>query len=178
MKELSVKKKPFFIRQLLPVFLICSAAAIGGCDKTISEVFGSFGRNSADDQDTVKLNSDRKFYNDYLGISYVVPKGWWLYSVAVDNFSSSKGDIKDNITMDIDFGKFESFNYSNIWLTAFGNLEHSSQDNHLGFSLDARSIEGIHDISGFMNYFETVLFTPFSSGKTSVFTIHISCVLL
>jgi len=144
------------------VMLIC-LAVLAGCNKTINDVLESFGSNnsSGDENDgAVKLSKEIAYYNDYLGISYTIPRGWWLYEASGENLGESKGTITDDITMDIDYGKYESYAYSNIWLLSFGNLKESSQDNHLGFYLDAISLEGVNDMAGYMKYYETFMLEP------------------
>jgi len=145
--------------------LICPAF-LTGCNKTINEALSSLSGNKAESSDeteygnAVKLNKETKYYNDFLGISYVIPKGWWVYDLSGENFSEKKGDITGDVSMDIDYGMYEDYKYSNIWLASFGNLEKSTNDNHLGFSLDARSLEGVNDLSSFMKYFEIFMLEP------------------
>ena len=150
------------------VFLIFFLS-IAGCNKTINktinEALGSFGGRSDTTQDegfdddwkAVKLDKETTYFNDYLGFSYTVPKGWWLYAVNRDNFGESMGDITDDVSMDLYYKKFEDYSFSSASFIAFGNLETSEKENHLGFDLDARSLDGIHDVSGFMKYFEAFM---------------------
>ena len=143
-------RKTTFIFLMLVLFFT-------GCNKTINEVLESFGVNKPaedDEWNTVKLDREIRYYNDFLGFSYAIPKGWWLYAVNEETFSESKGDITDSVSMDIYFGKYRDYSYSGIWLITFGNLENPDLDNHLGFDLDARSLEGINDMQGYIKYFE------------------------
>ena len=151
------------IKKVLFVLLICTAC-LAGCNKTINDVLGSlrgtFDESPGEDWSAVKLNRDAAYYNDFLGISYTVPKGWWLYEASAENLDESKGVITDDILMELIYDNYEGYVSTNAWLMFFGNLEKSSQDNHLGFDLDARSLDGITDIAGFMKYFEIYMLEP------------------
>ena len=59
--------------------------------------------------------------------------------------------------MDILNLKFNEYNFSIAWLMAFGNLEISAMENHMGFDIDVRSLEGTNNLSGFMKYFEAYM---------------------
>lgn len=142
------------MRKVFFLFLLC-ITFFSGCVKNAEAP-----DETAEFPDAVKLSSEIKYFNDYLGISYTVPKGWWLYETSVENFAESTGDITDDISMDIGYGDYEDYTYSTAWLLSFGNLENSTQDNHLGFNLEASALEGINDISGFMEYSETFMLEP------------------
>jgi hypothetical protein len=107
-----------------------------------------------------RLVEDASYYNDFLGISYTVAKDWWIYDVNGKNFSSSKGGIKSDASMEIGHTNIDGRVNSQLWLISFANLITSSYDNHLGFNLDARSIRGVSDISDFMEYFEGFMLEP------------------
>ena len=145
------------------LLLVC-ITAFAGCKKAVNDVMNIFSGDKNDETeegwDAVKLNKDIIYYNDYLGISYIIPKGWWLYAVNEDNFGESKGDIGDAVSMDLINDNYENYIFSSAWLAAFGNLEKSSQDNHLGFDLDVRALDGINDMAGFMKYFEEFMLEP------------------
>ena len=121
------------------------------------DVFSGNSSASDEDWDAIKLNRETRYFNDFLGFSYAIPRGWWLYIANEENVGENKGDITDDVSMDIFFGSYGKYNYSTVWLLSFGNLEKSSQDNHLGFDIDARSVDGINDMSGFMKYFEAFM---------------------
>ena len=141
----------------MAILLICAVTALIGCNK-----------KTIDDWGVVKLNKETRYYNDYLGISYAIPRNWWLYEINEYNLSESKGDIIDDVAMDIDYGRYENYRYANVWFVAFGNLEESSHGSHLGFSLDARSLEGINDVPGFMEYFEMFMLEPADEEEYSL----------
>jgi len=151
------------MKRMALALLIC-AVSLAGCSKAASEiarVLSNRSQESGDeDPDAVKLGSDTTFYNDYLGVSYTVPKGWWLYDIDEDNFSETKGDISDPILMGTTFDEFNGQNYSLVWLINFGNLESSSRNNHLGFTLEARSLDGLGGMANLKRHFEDYMLEP------------------
>jgi len=159
------------MKRILPLMLIF-VIPLAGCSKAVREFANvlntsalnakanSISEEDEDSFDAVKLSRDTKYYNDYLGISYTVPKGWWCYDVDESNLSESRGETGDSILLDVDYGDFKNYSYSKIWLMSFGSLEKSTSDNHLGFSFVARSLNGINNISGFMKYYELYMLEP------------------
>jgi len=132
--------------------LLIFLAAFCGCKKP---------QISTDEHpNAARLAEDASYYNDYLGISYTIQKAWWIYDVNEKNFSRSKGGITSEVSMDIGHNNSDGRFHSQLWLLSFANLVTSSYDNHLGFNLDARSIRGVNDISGFMEYFEGFMLEP------------------
>ena len=160
----------------IAVLLISLAAwtvpVLTGCSKTVNDVLETFGSAGStgvnEEQDAVKLNKETRYYSDFLGVSFAVPKGWWLYEVDENNFSPSKGDTADEISLDMEYGDYEGYTYSLLWLMSFGNLENSGQDNHLGFHLDARALKGINNMAGYMKYFEIYMLEPTEDANYSL----------
>ena len=137
---------------------------LAGCSKTANDIPVFFGDGKTaestalnDEWKAVKIKKETRYYNDYLGFSYAIPKGWWLYNVNEENFGKSRGDITDDISMDLYFNKYGDYSFLSVWFLAFGNLEKTDLDNHLGFDLDARSLDGVYDMAGFMKYFEAYM---------------------
>jgi len=151
------------MKRIVMVLLICMVS-LAGCSKAASEIARALSNRSSESQDedyeAIKLDDDTTFYNDYLGVSYTIPKGWWLYDLSEDNFSEDKGDVSDPILMDIVFNDYSDYNDSLIWLINFGNLESSTRNNHLGFTLEARSLDGTSGITNFKRYFEDYMLEP------------------
>jgi hypothetical protein len=149
---------------LFLVALLSCTVLLAGCNRTLSEVRDLLGGNAQTDAayepEAVKLNRETRYYNDFLGVSYAVPGSWWLYGVNEDNFSESRGAITDDVSMDIGYGKYDQYTYSSMHLISFGNLQRSVQDNHLGFNFDAQAVEGINNLAGFMEYYETYMLDP------------------
>ncbi|MDR2553148.1 MAG: hypothetical protein LBD31_08295 [Treponema sp.] len=156
----------------LPVVLAVCVLMFPGCKKALDEVRGMLGRsgseNASREENAKKLDREIRYYNDFLGISYAVPKGWWLYEVNGENFSETRGDITDDVSMDIAYGQDNGKNYANLWLLSFGNLETSTHDNHLGFELDARAVEGAGDMASFMDYLEAYMLEPDDNATYSL----------
>ena len=145
------------------LFLI-AAFSLTGCTKVASKITETLTeitrKNTVDEKKAVRLGAETTYYNDYLGISYTIPKGWWVYSTNKYNIGKSKGEIVDYVSLDVSFNEFDDQAYSNIWLMSFGNLEESKLDNHLGFSLEARSVEGVSNFADYMKYFEAYMLEP------------------
>lgn len=163
------------MRKRIIIVLLIFAAFFGGCNKTVKDVMESFGAGKTgedeapeDEWKAVKLDKETRFFNDYLGFSYAVPKGWWLYEVNEDNLSQSRGGITGDVAMDIYFNKYKDYSFSGAWLMTFGNLEKSEMDNHLGFDLDTRSIEGISGMAAYMKYFEDYMLESEEGEKYSL----------
>ncbi|MDR2662641.1 MAG: hypothetical protein LBC31_06550 [Treponema sp.] len=154
------------MKKIVLSLLVCAFALSGlsGCKKALNEALGALGIGGGEDSgraaDAVKLGKEISYYNDFLGVSYTVPNNWWLYEVNEENFSETKGAITDDISMDIMYGEYDKYSYANLWLISFGNLEDDRQDNHLGFDLDVRSIEGTPDMAAYMKYFEAYMLEP------------------
>jgi len=137
--------------------LLILSAAFSGCRKApiITE----------EHPNAVRLVEDTGYYNDYLGISYTVPKDWWIYDLNGKNFSGSKGGITSDISMDILRNNNDGRAHSRLWLLSYSNLVTSSYDNHLGFRMEAWAIEGVDDISGFMDFFQEFMLEPMDEER-------------
>jgi hypothetical protein len=147
------------------ILAIVCAVLCAGCNKTVADVLESLGvggasQTEAEARPALKLDSETRYYNDFLGVSYAVPKNWWLYDVDGDNFGESKGDISDEVSMNVEYNEFKDYSYNYVYLASFGNLENSEQDNHLGFHLEAQSLEGKGGMEEYMRYFEAYMLEP------------------
>ena len=150
------------MKKIILSLLIC-IFSLAGCRKAADEIAGVFNRNdrnntsdSREDDSPVRLGNEKTYFNDYLGLSYTVPRGWWLYELNEENFNETKGEILSHISMDIDYYD----DYSRIWMINFGNLEYSTSVNHIGITFDARSSEGISGMAAYMRYFEDYMLEP------------------
>jgi hypothetical protein len=137
---------------------------LGGCTQKIRELVGgiqfpSSGETEEDyayEENALKVEADTVYHNGYLGFSYTLPRGWWLYTLNADNFSEDPGDTSDPDIMDISYGE----DSSSLDLISFANLQFSTQDNHLGFNINAESIEGVRTIEAYMEAFEEYMLEP------------------
>jgi hypothetical protein len=152
------------------LFLVICALALTGCQKALNEALGSMGLGGSDSEtageaydraeNAEKVTKEIRYYDDFLGVSYSVPKGWWLYEVNQENFSDAKGDITTDDALDINYDEYDGKDFSSIWLLSFGNLQADTSDNHLGFDIDTRALEGVTTLSGYMDYFEEYMLEP------------------
>jgi hypothetical protein len=159
-KEILMKKSILFL-------LIC-ALALTGCKKALNEALSSLGIGGSDSEEgeydraenAEKVTKEIRYYNDFLGVSYSVPKGWWLYDLNQENLSEFKGDITDDYAMDISYDDYDGKDSSRLWILSFGNLQSDTHDNHLGFDIGAWAIEGVTSMPAYMNYFEEYMLEP------------------
>jgi hypothetical protein len=110
--------------------------------------------------DAVKYDADTTYHNGFLGFSYTVPRGWWLYRRQADNFSTDPGDTSDLAGLDISYGEDAGLDYSYIGLITFANLQFSTRDNHLGFHISAETLDGIDNLAEYMEYYENYMLEP------------------
>lgn len=104
--------------------------------------------------DAEKLAADLTLYNGYLGVSYTIPGGWWIYEVNYDNFDESAGATTDPGTLDIIYGDSNSY----ISMASFGSLQYSERDNHIGIDISADLVEGAETIDDYMaDYIDFIL---------------------
>ena len=109
------------------------------------------------ENDAAKVTEDTTYYNEYLGISYTLPAGWWLYSVREDNFTTTQGVTGDYTALDISRGD----GYSYIDLISCANLQYSTRDNHVGVDLYAESVYGITTLEEYVSDSLDYLLEPY-----------------
>jgi len=102
------------------------------------------------EDEAVKNTADTTYYNEYLGISYTLPAGWWLYNVTEDNFTTEQGVTGDKTLLDI--GRGDGYTY--IDLISCANLQYSTKDNHVGVDMYAESVDGMETLD---EYYEDTL---------------------
>ena len=110
--------------------------------------------------EAVKYGADTAYHNAFLGFSYTVPKGWWLYRLYTDNFSADPGETGDIGSLDISYGEDAGKDYRFIGLISFANLQISTRDNHLGFYISAEALDGISGMAEYMEYYEGFMLEP------------------
>jgi hypothetical protein len=107
-----------------------------------------------------QIVADTQYMNSFLGFSFTVPKGWWLYSINDVNFAEDASLTEDPDLLDISYGEDAGFEYSYINLASLANLQDSSRDNHIGFDISAETLEGVDSIDEYMDYYETYILEP------------------
>ena len=158
--------KGVVMRKLFIVLCCLSAVLTLGCQKQLRQIAEKFQSQSGDDSEenkealAVRYDADTGYHNSYLGFSYTVPKGWWLYRLHEDNFSEDPEETAAEEVLDISYGTDEGKDYSYVGLISFANLQYSTGDNHLGFSLSAETLDGIGSLPAYMEYFETFMLEP------------------
>jgi hypothetical protein len=160
------------MKKILPVlFGIALVVFLFSCSEKIRELAGRIqaqesGGDEVNDVESnaVKTDRDITYVNGYLGVSFTVPKGWWLYDVNSDNFSEDEGDTGDPAALDIYFDGGQSY----ISLISFANLQYSGKDNHLGFDINAESLEEISSLAEYMEYYEAFMLEPENGTEYSM----------
>jgi hypothetical protein len=152
------------------LFLILTLSQ-GGCTKKIQELVNMIPPASSGEEGdygyektAVKVKADTVYHNEYLGFSYTLPRGWWLYDLNGDNFSESRNDTSDPELLDISYTEGSR----SIELISFANLQFSTQDNHLGFDISAESIEGVETVGAYMEAFEEYMLEPTENAEYSL----------
>jgi hypothetical protein len=155
--------------------------AVSGCSKKINSLLREIQNSSLNagsdedfsfEEDAVKYEETVVYHNAYLGFSYAVPKGWWLYSLNGENLSEDAEETADPAGLDIYYEEEREY----IDLISFANLQFSNMDNHLGFDISAETITGVDDLAGYMEYFEEYMLEPeedttysqLSAGRTTI----------
>jgi hypothetical protein len=126
--------------------LFCGLLALGLLACARKEQAGQ----SRYEEDAIRLEESTSFYNSYLGFSFTIPKGWWLYDLNSANFSRDQEDTGDAAAFDIEYGD----DYTRIGLASFANFRFSSKDRHLGFEMAAEFREDSRSIEEYMPHFE------------------------
>jgi hypothetical protein len=151
------------------VCCFCAAVSLTGCTKYIQELARRLNAENSPEaesseneveSDAVKYGADTAYHNTFLGFSYTVPKGWWLYRLHTDNFSADPGETGDTGSLDISYGEDAGMDYSFIGLISFANLQFSTRDNHLGFHISAEALDGIGSMAEYMEYYEGFMLEP------------------
>ncbi|MDR2767049.1 MAG: hypothetical protein LBB82_01845 [Treponema sp.] len=153
--------KRFFTRGCV-LFGVMALLGMAGCDKAVDEVRGLLGGSedsegsdaSEREANALKLGRNTTYYNDYLGVSYTIPKNWWTYAITAENVSEEAGDITGESVMDLYYDENSYGEYATVWMLEFANLRHSTADNHLGFDVSAQSFAAFRDIAAYMEYYQ------------------------
>jgi len=89
-------------------------------------------------EDAIRLEQALACSNTYVGVSFTVPKGWWLHDLNTANFSPDPDDTADAAAFDIIYDE----NSLRMELISFANLRslHQNkynQNKYLGFEMNA-----------------------------------------
>ncbi|MDR0584652.1 MAG: hypothetical protein LBG57_09945 [Treponema sp.] len=160
-----MRKIVFFMLCLFIIFPLtgCTKYLSGLAGRLSSRISSAANEDENEDDreaDAVKYGADTAYHNSFLGFSYTVPKGWWLYRVFQDNFSADPEETADIGVLDINYGEDAGMDFSYIGLISFANLQFSSRDNHLGFYISAETLDGIGSIAEYMEYYENYMLEP------------------
>ena len=109
------------------------------------------------ENEATKLTSDTTYHNEYLGVSYTLPAGWWLYYLTEDNFTTERGVTGDSTLLDINRGD----GYTYLDLISCANLQFSTRDNHVGVDLYAESVDGITELDEYVEDSLNYLLRPY-----------------
>jgi hypothetical protein len=143
--------------------------AVTSCTKQLEELAKNISSsvNSADSSDdydfedsALQFEVDTEYTNTYLGFSYTIPKGYWLYSVNENNFAEDASLTESPDTFDVGYGEDAGYEYSYIDLVSFANLQDSTRDNHIGIDISAEALDGVDSIDSYMEYYEAYLLEP------------------
>jgi hypothetical protein len=141
--------------------------SVTGCSKKVQELINQMQQGSSEsteenslEDDALKFDKDTTYVNGYLGFSYTVPKGWWLYGINENNFGEDPENTVDPGTMDINFGTDLGRDYQYVKFISIANLQFSDRDNHLGFDISAEALDDVQTIDGYMDYYESYMLQP------------------
>ncbi|MDR2020137.1 MAG: hypothetical protein LBQ14_05150 [Treponema sp.] len=147
----------------LVLFCFVLVWSVTGCSKNLQDILSGV-QNLANsesgggdrEKDAVKYKDTVVYHNSFLDFSYTVPKGWWLYALNTENFSEDQEETVDPTGLDIYYGDDGDY----MDLISFANLQFSKLDNHLGFDINAETIDGVTELGDYMEYFEEYMLEP------------------
>jgi hypothetical protein len=156
------------MKKIVPLlWCLILAVSLTGCSKQVQELINQLqpgstesGDETSTEKEAVRFDEDITYGNGYLGFSYTVPKGWWLYNINENNFSKDPDDTTDPGTLDINYGTDLGKDYNFVELISFANLQFSKKDSHLGFVISAEALDGVRTLAGYMDYYESYMLEP------------------
>ena len=152
---------------LLMGFVLC-LAMLTACEEAtdmLNEALGSMSSSNTSDGDysyedeAQKMEKDTTYYNGFLGFSYTIPNGWWIYERNDINFTDSAEGSATEALLDINYG--DTYNF--IDLITFANMQYSSKDNHLGLYVSAEKVEGAETMEAYMDDYVEYMLEPLGS---------------
>jgi len=146
---------------LLVAGIILCLALFSACSlvtDAINEISGSSssGGEYAFEDDAEKLSETTTYYNGFLGFSYTIPSGWWLYRMNSENFTAAAADSAAESLLDIFFGE----DYDFIEMANIANLQYSSSDSHIGVYISAEKLEDVQTLDDYMDEYLDYMLEP------------------
>ena len=86
-------------------------------------------------EDAIRIEKALTCHNTNMGISFTIPKGWWIYDLNTANFSPDRDDTAGADSLDIIYG----VNFTRIELVKFANFRFPRRKKYLGFDISAGS---------------------------------------
>jgi hypothetical protein len=86
-------------------------------------------------ENAIQLDKAMTCYNTNSGVSFIIPKRWWLYDLNTANFSPNPDDTVDNAFFDIIYEE-------NLWrmdLVSFANSRFPLKKKYFGFEISLES---------------------------------------
>ena len=102
-------------------------------------------------EEAIRLAQALACHNTNLGISFTVPKGWWLYDLNTANFSPDPEDTADAAAFDYIYTGDDSFSME---LMSIANLRYPERKKHLGFDISIESRKNSQEIGEFKSHYE------------------------
>ena len=144
------------------VLVVCVLLVVFSTGCSLDELLGGgTGEEYAYEGTAVKYTSDTTYYNTYLGVSYTVPTGWWLYEINEDNFSEVADSTSNEGVLDIS----ANGDYYYMDLISCANLQYSNKDNHVGVDLSVEKVSGIATLDEYMLDYEEWMLEPLADGS-------------
>jgi hypothetical protein len=134
-KEEKSKEKRRLLFSLF-FFLFSLVISLSACAQRSAQ-----GNGNGYAEDAIRLEQALACFNSYVGVSFTIPRGWWLYDLNTANFSPDPADTADTSTFDIIY-EDDSIRMD---LISFANLRSFKRNKYLGFEM---SMEYREEYSG------------------------------
>lgn len=102
------------------------------------------------EEEAEQVMEAQTFMNEFLGIKYTVPAGWWIYEQNEMNFSKEVGKTGDESLLDV----YESDEVVYLDLMSVGNQQYSTAYNHIGVDLSVEQFKELNSLAEYMTAFE------------------------
>jgi len=153
-----MKKKILIL--LVALMVLWSLSACTYIEELVSSYSANLDDEYAYEETAARISEETTYYNSYLGVSYTIPSGWWLYEVYEENFNQMPSTTTDPTVLDI----YRGSNYLYMDMLSYASLQYSTKDNHLGFDISAEKVEGVSNLAEYMPVFEEFMLEPTSEA--------------